>query len=275
MKQSLKTFRGVLKDNGFGELWVSGLKPNHYQHVFASTQTLNSSAQYTKLQSTHFDVVVFDETHHIQAKSYQSLVEYFEPKVLLGLTATPERMDGKSILPDFNDRIAYEIRLNQAIEQNLLCPFHYFGITDDVDLSQVRFQSGQYDTEELGQIFIKDYHRDRGIIEAVDRYVSDLEKTKGLGFCVNQDHAKHMASVFERAGIPSESLDANSNKATRDTIQGRLKSGKIKFIFVVDLYNEGIDLPYVNTVLFLRPTKSATIFIWIGYTKLDRFLKVI
>lgn len=261
LRQSLRTYRAVLKETGFGEYWVGGVTPREYKHVFASIQTLNAGAKYIDLPRDHFDVIVLDETHHSAADSYKRIIDHFTPAVLLGLTATPERMDGKSILSDFNVRIAYEIRLHQAIEQNLLCPFHYFGITDDTNLDAVKWVSGHYVTRDLSVTYIGDHARDRGILNTVGKYLSDISKVKGLGFCVDQEHAKHMAEVFNKAGIPSESLDANSSDHQRKTIQSRLKSGEIKFIFVVDLYNEGVDIPYINSVLFLRPTESATIFV--------------
>ncbi|NPE23872.1 DUF3427 domain-containing protein, partial [Fusibacter sp. A1] len=261
LEQSIASFRGVLRDANFGELWVGGFTPSINDHVFASIQTLNSSGNYKGLNVDHFDYIVLDETHHGAADSYQRITNYFKPMILLGLTATPERMDGKSILADFNDRIAYEIRLAQAIEQNLLCPFHYFGVTDTTSINDVKWQGGRYVTSDLSVTYIADHARNRAILNAVDKYVSDMSTVKGIGFCVDQNHAKHMADVFNKAGIPCESLDANSSREQRSTIQKRLKSGEIKFVFVVDLYNEGVDLPFVNTVLFLRPTESATVFI--------------
>lgn len=261
LKQSCQTYRAVLKDNNFGEYWVGGDVPREYRHVFASIQTLNAGGKFKALPCEHFDVIVLDETHHSAASSYKRILDHFNPSVLLGLTATPERMDGQSILSDFNERIAYEIRLPQAIEQNLLCPFHYFGITDSTNLEEVKWVSGRYATRDLSLTYIGDHARDRGILNAIDKYLSDISRVKGLGFCVDQDHAKHMAALFNKAGLASESLDSNSSSHQRKTIQGRLKSGEIKFIFVVDLYNEGVDIPYVNTILFLRPTESATIFV--------------
>ncbi len=261
LKQSCITYRAVLKDQNFGEYWVAGRSPERYDHVFASIQTLNADRKYLNLPKDHFDVIVLDETHHSASNSYQRIIDHFSPKILLGLTATPERMDGQSILEDFNNRVASEIRLNQAIDQNLLCPFHYFGISDDTDLSHVKWQSGKYVSRDLSAKFIGDYARDRAIVSAAFKYISDLKKVKGLGFCVDQDHAKHMSSVFNKVGIKSASLDANSPKDFRHSIQDKLRNGELQFIFVVDLYNEGVDLPYVNTILFLRPTESATVFI--------------
>ncbi len=255
------TFRGVLRDQNFGELWGGGYVPTDYQHLFATVQTLNSGDQYSQFAKDHFDYIVMDETHHVAADSYRRIVEYFRPQILLGLTATPERMDGIDILGDYNDRIAYEIRLSQAIEQNLLCPFHYFGVTDTTDLSDVKWERGKYATNDLGVTYIGDHKRDQAILSAVSKYVTDLNSVRGLGFCVDQAHAAHMARVFNRAGIVAEALDANTPKGLRRSVQKRLERREIRFIFTVDLYNEGVDLPFVDTVLFLRPTDSATVFI--------------
>ncbi len=261
LEQSWLTYRAVLKNNDFGELWVGGEVPRRNTHIFASIQTMNASEKYLTFSKTHFDVIVLDETHHGSADSYQRMLAYFEPKILLGLTATPERMDGKNILDDFNGRISYEIRLHQAIEQNLLCPFHYFGVTDNTDISQVKWQSGRYATNELSVTYMTDHQRDRNIIASVEKYVGELRSVYGLGFCVDIAHARYMSNLFKKVGIPSESLDANTPGDVRSTVQHRLKNGQIRFIFVVDLYNEGVDIPFINTVLFLRPTESATVFV--------------
>src|SRR5690606_11759221 len=133
--QALGTFRGVLKDNNFGELWVDGLEPTHFENVFASVQTLNNKLKGITLSKDYYDFIIIDEVHHIAANSYRPILNYFEPKVLLGLTATPERMDGSDILEDFSGKIAAEIRLPEALNRKLLCPFQYFGISDSVDLT--------------------------------------------------------------------------------------------------------------------------------------------
>ncbi|MDA8223300.1 MAG: DUF3427 domain-containing protein [Desulfitobacterium hafniense] len=261
LKQSLSAFRGVLRDANFGELWVGGYQPQDYQHVFASIQTLNSSGQYLKFEPEHFDYIVLDESHHGAAGSYRKVLEHFTPRILLGLTATPERMDGVDILADFNNRIAYEIRLREAIDRNLLCPFHYFGVSDETDLSQIKWQSGHYDLAELGIKFIGNEQRNNGILKAIDQYVISTVKMKALGFCVTKDHARYMSQVFNARGIPAVHLDADSSKEERQKVQGKLLKGEIKVIFVVDLYNEGVDIPEINVVMFLRPTESATVFI--------------
>jgi len=261
LKQSLSAFKGILHDENFGELWVDDYSPSNNRHLFASIQTLNSGENYKKFDEDYFDYIVFDESHHSAADSYTKILDYFKPKILLGLTATPERMDGVDILEFFNNRIAYEIRLKEAIERNLLCPFQYFGISDSVDLSSVKWQKGSYDVAELNAKYIDNKRRDNEIINAIDNYVLSREYIKGLGFCVSKEQAKYMEKVFNERDIPSIHLDSDSPKEIRDQAKNRLVKGEIKFIFVVDLYNEGVDIPEVNTVLFLRPTESSTIFI--------------
>lgn len=261
LEQSISTFRGILKDQNFGDLWVGEYMPSSFSHVFASVQTLNNNSKYFNFNNDYFDYIVLDETHHGTADSYDKIIKYFSPDILIGLTATPERMDGQDILQYFNNRIAYEIRLHEAIDRNLLCPFHYFGVTDSVDLDAVKWSRGKYELSELSNLYTGNDLRADLIIRAIDKYIDDIHTTKGIGFCVSKDHAKYMAMYFNRKNIPAESLDSDSLIEDRNNIQGRLKKGDIKFIFVVDLYNEGVDIPEVNTVLFLRPTESSTVFI--------------
>ncbi|MGM9959788.1 MAG: DUF3427 domain-containing protein [Allobaculum sp.] len=261
LKQSLATFRAVLKDENFGDLFVGGYKPeNDPNHLFISIQTFNSQKFTTKNQPDTFDYIVVDESHHSSAASYKELLEYFQPKILLGLTATPERMDNKSILPYFNNRIAAEIRLPEAIERQLLCPFQYFGITDEADLSSITWRGG-YDKTELTNLYTSNSQRTQNIIKSLFDYVTDIDNVKGLGFCVSVKHAEYMAEAFNQAGIPSIYLTGYSSDEDRKWAKRRLINGEICFIFVVDLYNEGVDIPEVNTILFLRPTESLTIFL--------------
>ena len=204
-------------------------------------------------------------TSHAAAPSYQRLLTYYRPEILLGLTATPERMDGKNILEYFDNRIAAEIRLPEAIDRKLLCPFQYFGVTDTVDLNTLKWSKGGYDRNELTNIYtysrgVAD-RRARMIVHSLLKYVTDIETVKGLGFCVSIDHAEYMSDFFNEHGIKSMYLTKNSSDADRNSAKQRLVSGEIRFIGVVDIYNEGVDIPEVNTVLFLRPTESLTIFL--------------
>ena len=265
LKQSRDTFAGVLKDANFGELFVGNYKPESLDHLFISVQTLNSQALHTKLPADYYDYIVIDETHHAAAHSYGKALEHFRPKVLLGLTATPERMDGKSILDYFGGRIAAEIRLPEAIDRKLLCPFQYFGVSDTVDLNELHWVRGGYDKSELSNLYVFSHgvarKRADHIIRSLDRYATDMNDVKALGFCVSIEHAQFMADYFNECGIPAMALVGQSSDEDRRTARERLVKGELRIIFVVDIYNEGVDIPEVNTVLFLRPTESLTIFL--------------
>ena len=265
LEQSIETFRGVLKDLNFGDLWVGGYKPESLEHLFVSIQTLNSKKLYDELPGDYYDFVVVDEFHHAAAPIYKEPLAKLSPRVLLGLTATPERMDGEDILQYFNGRIAAEIRLPEAIDRKLLCPFQYFGISDEVDLSEIKWIRGGYDRRELSNILSLSgkiaEKRAESVIRNIEKYTASIEEMKALGFCVSKEHAKFMAEFFNKNGIASLELDSDSSKEVRASAKKRLESGEIKTIFVVDLYNEGVDITSVNTVLFLRPTESLTIFL--------------
>ena len=265
LRQSLYTFRAVLKDANFGELFVGNYKPESIDHLFVSIQTFNSQDFTAKTASDFYDYIVVDEFHHAAAPTYQKLLSYYNPKILLGLTATPERMDGKSILSYFHHRIAAEIRLPEAIDRKLLCPFQYFGVTDTVDLSTLKWSAGGYDKGELSNLYTLSgtvaNRRADLVVNSLLRYVTDIDEVKGLGFCVSIEHAEFMCRYFNQRGIPSIFLTGKSTDEERNTAKGKLISGEIRFIFVVDIYNEGVDIPEVNTVLFLRPTESLTIFL--------------
>jgi len=260
LKQSMATFRMVLKDQNFGDLWVGGQRPKS-EHLFATVQTLSRQDKYRLIDKDHFDYIVLDETHHVAASSYLKVIDYFDPKILLGLTATPERMDGQDIASHFNNRIASEIRLYEAIERKLLSPFHYFGISDAVDLDHMAFKRGKYIPSDLEKVYTKSDQRLNVIFKSLDRYVTDVGQMKALGFCITRRHAEYMAKRFNQAGIASIHLDSQSSDSVRQSAKARLQRGDIQCIFVVDLYNEGVDIPDIDTVLFLRPTESLTIFL--------------
>ena len=261
LEQSLYSFRGVLKDQNFGELWVGNYSPVDKTHLFASVQTLNSSENYKDFNQDYFDYIVIDETHHAAASSYLEILKYFKPEILLGLTATPERMDGKNILEYFNNRIASEIRLPDAVNRKLLSPFHYFGVTDSENLSHLKWSRGGYEVSELENVYTKSKQRVQVIIDSMNRYLKDIETFKGLGFCVSIKHANFMASSFNKVGIPSIALHSDSSLEDRSRAKLDLQKGNLNCIFTVDLFNEGVDIPDIDTVLFLRPTESLTIFI--------------
>ena len=265
LQQSLVTFRAVLKDANFGSMFVGSYRPESIDHLFMSIQTFNSQSFTEKTTPDFYDYIIVDEFHHAAAPTYQKLLAYYQPKILLGLTATPERMDGKSILPYFNNRIAAEIRLPEAIDRKLLSPFQYFGVTDTVDLDSLKWANGGYDRTELSNLYTLSgavaNRRADLVISSLLKYVTDIDEVKGLGFCVTVEHARFMANYFNGRGIPSLCLTGQSPDEERKSAKEQLVSGQVRFIFVVDIYNEGVDIPEVNTVLFLRPTESLTIFL--------------
>ena len=265
LKQSLYTFRAVLKDANFGEMFVGSYRPERIDNLFISIQTFNSQDFTAKTSSEFYDYIIVDEFHHAAAPTYQKLLAYYQPCILLGLTATPERMDGKSVLPYFNNRIAAEIRLPEAIDRKLLCPFQYFGVTDTVDLDTLKWSAGGYDKGELSRVYtlsgaIANRRADH-VVSSLLKYVTDIDEVKGLGFCVTVEHAEFMCRYFNDHNIPSMFLTGKSPEEERKAAKQRLVAGEVRFIFVVDIYNEGVDIPEVNTVLFLRPTESLTVFL--------------
>lgn len=260
LQQAKATFQGILKDNNFGELWVDGLEPTSKECVFASVQTLNNRLYSISLTPEYYDIIIIDEVHHIEAKTYRPILDYFKPKVLLGLTATPERMDNTDILKDFNNRIAAEIRLPEALNKKLLCPFQYFGITDSVDLSNVTWASGKYAVSELTNLYTKNNFRVGQIINNLNKYLNQIDDVRAIGFCVSIEHAIFMAEKFTLAGLKAVSLTKN-NTNLRDQIREQFRRKEFNYLFVVDIFNEGVDIPEIDTVLFLRPTESLTVFL--------------
>ncbi|MFD5781174.1 DUF3427 domain-containing protein [Streptomyces sp. NPDC126933] len=261
LEQSLRTYQGVLDDGNFGELLFSGEIPSDWNHVFASVQSLNARTL-EKLSRDHFDVVVIDEFHHGTAPTYRKIVDHFTPVELLGLTATPERMDGLNIQDEFFDgRIAAEMRLWEALENDLLSPFHYFGITDTTDLTTIQWKRGSYDATALSNLFTGNDARARLVVKAVEDKITDPGRMRALGFCVSVAHARFMAEFFQQAGLNAVALSGETPGEQRRSALNALRAGELQVIFSVDLFNEGLDIPDVDTLLLLRPTSSATVFL--------------
>ncbi|WP_395156519.1 DUF3427 domain-containing protein [Ilumatobacter sp.] len=260
LNQSLATFRYALRDASFGEKWVGGARPTRFEHVFASIQSLNAG-DLDALPPDHFDVVIVDEFHHAAASSYEKVLDHLQPKELLGLTATPERSDGAPILQWFDDRIAAELRLWDAIDQQHLSPFAYFGIHDGVDLRDIPWRRGRgYDINALSNTYTSSDAWARLVIQNVMQHTT-VESTRGLGFCVSVEHAKFMAGHFTKHGIDSVAISGESPRADREGALRDLANGAVRFVFSVDLFNEGVDVPSVDTILMLRPTESPTLFL--------------
>ena len=266
LRQSLSTYRSVLQDANFGTLWVGGNRPqdaSEYEHLFVSISMFNSRFEefFAKLDADYYDYIVIDEAHHSQANSYRKLFDHFTPKLLVGLTATPERMDGQDLRPDFGGRISAEIRLPQALQAGLLTPFQYLCISDDTDLSDESLWSGQkYNTERLADKLCAKM-RAKLIVDALHKYLADEYTCRALCFCVNKRHADFMAEQLSLYGFNAKSLTSDTPTDERKPLAKDLSDGTLHYLCVVDIFNEGVDIPEVDTVLFLRPTESLTIFL--------------
>ncbi len=266
LQQAQTTFRNVLRDQNFGELLVGPFQANRLEHLFCSVGMLTSRRLWEKVGEGFYDYVVVDEAHHGTAASYRPIFEHFSPQILLGLTATPERMDGDNVAADFGNRFAAEIRLPEALEEKLLCPFHYFGVADPIALSGEQFwRNGKYDAAALENVYVLDGARAKQrvdtIVAALHRYEPELCALKGLGFCVTIRHAVFMAEQFKQRGIPSAAIVSGIAGGQCAEHLDDLKAGRLTFLFTVDKLSEGVDVPEVNTVLFLRPTESLTVFL--------------
>ncbi len=260
LEQSLRTFRVILRDQNFGDAFYGDNIPENIDYLFISIQTFNSKAFHQMTTPDFYQFIIVDEFHHAAAASYQVLLEYYKPQILLGLTATPERMDGKDVFRYFDHYVASEMRLPEAIDRQLLCPFLYFGVTDEVDYRSLKW-SGRYDAKELSNVYTANDHRARLVLEKTNQYLNDISQVKAIGFCATKAHALHMHEFFTKKGLRSEVVISDTDTNTREQAGIRLSKGEINFIFTVDIYNEGVDIPEINTVLFLRPTESMTVFL--------------
>jgi superfamily II DNA or RNA helicase len=261
LEQSHATFAHAIRDPSFGEFWVGGKRPSRFEHVFASIQSLNRSG-IESIAPSYFDIVIIDEFHHAAAPSYQSLLERLKPRELLGMTATPERADGLDVLRYFDGRIAAELRVWDAIDQQYLVPFSYFGVHDGTDLSEVPWKRGAgYDPNALTNVLTADHAWARRVVEQLRLKTSDLHAIKALGFCVTIAHAQFMAEQFRLVGIPAVAVWSDSPTDERRTALRDLDAGRVNVVFTVDLFNEGVDVPNVDTLLLLRPTESGTLFL--------------
>lgn len=264
--QALNTYKSVLRDMNFGSLWVGGYRPQNeyeYENLFVSISMFNSKYDefFYLLDKDYYDYIVIDEAHHSQADSYRKLLAHFTPKILIGLTATPERMDGRDLRPDFGGHISAEIRLPQALQAGLLPPFQYLCITDNTNLSDDSLWSGnKYNVERLSDRLCNKERVGR-IVDALHKYLADEYTCRALCFCVNKKHADFMSKQLSLYGFNAHSLTSDTPNETRKRLTKDLREGNIHYLCVVDVFNEGVDIPEVDTVLFLRPTDSLTIFL--------------
>ena len=261
LKQAAASFRNVRNSEDYG-FFTGEEKSTDKSVIFASVATLGRSEYLSEkyFAPDYFQYLVIDEFHHAVNEQYQRIVKYFKPQFLLGLTATPERMDGRNIyeLCDYN--VPYEISLKDAINKGMLVPFHYYGIYDDTDYSGLHLIRGRYDEKELNETYIGNVHRH----DLIYKYYCKYGSKKALGFCCSRAHAEEMAKEFCERGIPSAAVYSNANgtySEERGKAIEKLKSGEIRVIFSVDMFNEGVDITSVDMVMFLRPTESPIVFL--------------
>lgn len=261
LRQARDRFRQVLRDEAFGELLGGGEEPSSFDHLFATIQSFRSRGLLETLGCDYWEYVVLDEAHHAPADSYREIIASLKPRILLGLTATPERMDGESILPWFDHRIADEMRLWHAIERQYLVPFDYYGVHDGTDLSTLSWTRGAYATGELEAQYLRNTRRANLVLSQFCEIYGDWREARCLGFCVSIAHAQFMADLFNAAGVPAAAITSDSRPEERAGATARLRNREVNVLFTVDLFNEGVDIPEIDCVLFLRPTESSTVFL--------------
>jgi superfamily II DNA or RNA helicase len=263
LNQALSTFRQVLRDPEFGELLDGNNTPSQYEHIFATIHTVHSRRLVPQLGSHFWRMVIVDEAHHLPATTFDQFISAVQPHYLLGLTATPERSDGQSLMHYFDTRPdgspAVSLRLWDALDQQLLTPFEYYATADDTDMSSVEWGRGG-EVAQLSNIVSGNAIRARSVVNAIEKYVADLNELKGLAFCVSVAHATFMAEFFNRSGLPSVALSGADSQMTRAAAVQKLSRGELKVICSCDVLNEGIDIPDANAILLLRPTQSPVIF---------------
>lgn len=257
LKQACKTFAKIIPDIQYGILSANH-KDFHKPYLFATINMLSKEENLTQFTPTHFDYIIIDETHRAGASSYLKILNYFQPQFLLGMTATPERTDGFDIYQLFDHNIAYEIRLNQAMQENLLCPFHYFGITDiTVDNQEINDNSTFNDLTTDARV--------THIINQSQYYGFSGERLRGLIFCSQIEEAQILSQKFNERGFNTIALSGKDSQETRTNaihkLEQKERSTGLDYIFTVDIMNEGIDIPAINQIIMLRPTKSAIIFV--------------
>lgn len=252
-----QSFENIIENRTFG-LFTGNKKEKEKDYIFSTIQTM--SLYFSEFDKKEFDYIVIDEAHHSTSPIYKKVIDYFQPKFLLGLTATTNRMDGNSIYEIFDENIACDIKLNDALEHNLIAPFHYFGISD--------IKSIDYENVDLTKIdvlakLLSVNKRVDYIIEQMNFYSFVGNKRKAIGFCVSKEHAIYMSEEFNKRGIVSTQLSSNDSVSSRVKFIEKLEDDNdiLEVIFTVDIFNEGVDIPSINTVMFLRPTNSPIVFV--------------
>lgn len=263
--QARAVFQQVLRDPEFGEMLDGTTQPANHEHLFAMIQTLSRRNLVGKLGAQYWHIVIIDEAHHLPAATFEAFVRVVAPTYLLGLTATPERADGKPLGEYFDARpdgsATYSLRLWDALDQQLLCPFEYYATADHVDLRSVEWGKAA-EMGQLSNIIGANVQRAHSVLQALEMYLQEpgIEEMHALAFCVSVEHAKFMASFLTSKGLSASVLIGEDSAERRETEISRLTKGEIKILCTVNLFNEGVDIPCVNTLLLLRPTQSPVVF---------------
>lgn len=256
LRQSQQAFANVWPTARLGLLTGEAREHVHDCDVlFASKDTLRQPTELERFARTEFAYVIVDEVHHGQSPTYRAVLDYFEPHFILGMTATPDRMDRKDILELFDYNKVFEITLQDAIERGFLVPFTYYGLRDNIDYSRIRYQGHRYRVEDLERLLIIPARNEQILREYLEKGQGD----KAIGFCVSIRHAECMAQLFREAGVPAEAI--TSETPDRERLISDFRANKFPVAFTVDLFNEGVDFPNVRVLLFLRPTESKTVFL--------------
>ena len=264
LQQAIATFRQILRRQDFGEILAEGAQPQSQQHLFATIASVTARDLVANLGPDFWHTVIIDECHHLPADSFRRFAEATRPRILLGLTATPERTDGNPVTTFFDARPdgapAVELRLWDALDQQLLAPFEYYATADECDLSQVAWGRPQSETRDLSNILSADHARAKRIIDALEHYRNKRQPVRAIAFCVDIAHANFMAARFSETGWSAMAVTSQTSAGERRNAPRRLTSGDLQVLCTCDLYNEGVDIPDANTLLFLRPTQSPVVF---------------
>jgi superfamily II DNA or RNA helicase len=249
---------GLLQGSGGGgrARYTGETKDPDAEVVFASIQTLSRRPHLERFAPADFDYIVIDEFHHAAAASYRRLIAHFRPKFLLGLTATPERTDGGDLLALCQQNLVYRCDLVEGVRKELLAPFHYFGVPDEVDYTNIPWRSTRFDEEALTSAVATQRRAENALEQLRTRGGS-----RALGFCVSQRHADFMARFFQDRGLRAVAVHSGATSAPRAPSLEQLAAGDLDIVFAVDMFNEGVDLPDLDTVLMLRPTESKILWL--------------
>ena len=261
LKQAAQSFKNVRNSNDIG-FFYGNQKDTNNSFIFALVQTLGKDEYLNEeyFSKDYFDYIVVDEFHHAVSNNYRKIINYFTPKFLLGLTATPERLDSKDVFALCDYNMVYEVRLKDAINKGWLVPFRYYGIYDDtVNYEGIDYKNGKYDDKQLEEALMLNKR-----VELILNHYLKYNSKRAMGFCSSKHHAEYMAKVFNENNIPAVAVysgEKGEYSEERNLALSKLTSGELKVIFSVDMFNEGLDIPSIDMVMFLRPTQSPTIFL--------------